>query len=101
MMIRRRRFDTESLLGRGSVYPRVNWVNLGMLVVASVIGYGFTSAAVGWLSWQGYGFRLLDVLPSGELGASDIGVLIALVLGLLTPLVAGVGTVRKQESSGL
>ncbi|MDQ1548433.1 MAG: nucleobase:cation symporter, family [Microbacteriaceae bacterium] len=101
MMIRRRRFDTESLLGRGSVYPAVNWVNLGMLVVASVIGYGFTSAAVGWLSWQGYGFRLFDVLPTGELGASDIGVMMALVLGLITPLVAGVGTVRRQESQGL
>jgi purine-cytosine permease-like protein len=100
MMIRRRRFDADSLLGRGSVYPMVNWVNLGMLVVASVIGYGFTSAAVGWLSWQGYGFRLLDVLASGELAASDIGVLIALVLGLLTPLVAGVGTVRRQERVG-
>ncbi|MDQ1606409.1 MAG: nucleobase:cation symporter, family, partial [Microbacteriaceae bacterium] len=101
MMIRRRRFDTESLLGRGSVYPAVNWINLGMLVVASAIGYGFTSAAVGWLSWQGYGFRLFDVLPTGELGASDIGVMMALVLGLITPLVAGVGTVRRQESQGL
>jgi hypothetical protein len=89
------------LLGRGSVYPAVNWVNLGMLVVASAIGYGFTSAAVGWLSWQGYGFRLFDVLPTGELGASDIGVMMALVLGLITPLVAGVGTVRRQESQGL
>jgi purine-cytosine permease-like protein len=101
MMIRRRRFDTESLLRRGGVYPAVNWLNSGMLVVDSVVGYGFTSAAVGWLSWQGYGFRLFDVSPTGEFGASDIGVLIALVVGLITPLAAGVGTVREQERSRL
>jgi purine-cytosine permease-like protein len=99
VMIRRRRFDEESLLKPGGVYPSVNWVNLTMLVVASVVGFGFTSATVGWLSWQGYGFVLFGFPINGEVAASDLGVLVALLFGLLTPLVAGISTVRQQESA--
>lgn len=99
VMIRRRRFDEESLLRPGGVYPSVNWVNLVMLVVASVVGFAFTSATVSWLSWQGYGFALFGFPAHGEVAASDLGVLVALVIGLLTPLAAGISTVRQQESA--
>ena len=99
MMIRRRHFDTDSLLRPGGVYPSVNWVNFTMLFVASALGFAFTSAAVSWLSWQGYGFVLLGIPVRGEVGTSDVGVLIALAVGLLTPLVVGVPAVRRQERS--
>jgi purine-cytosine permease-like protein len=97
VMIRRRRFDEQSLLTPGGVYPSVNWVNLVMLFVASAIGFGFTSATVGWLSWQGFGFALFGVPADGVVASSDIGVLVALVIGLITPLAAGISTVRRQE----
>ena len=99
VMIRRKRFDDASLLSPGGVYPSVNWVNLAMLFVASAIGFAFTSATVGWLSWQGYGFALLGFPTGGEVAASDRGVLVALAIGLLTPLAAGIPTVRRQERS--
>ena len=97
MIIRRRRFDTGSLLKRGGVYPDVNWVNLSMLIVASVIGFGLTTAAVGWLGWEGYLFTAFGVPLSSDLAGTDLGVLVALALGLLTPLAAGVPTIRRQE----
>ncbi len=97
MLIRRRRFDTGSLVARGGVYPAVNWVNLSMLVVATAIGLGFTSATVGWLGWEGYLFAATGVPLTSDLGGTDIGVLVALALGVLTPLVAGVPRVRRQE----
>jgi purine-cytosine permease-like protein len=97
VMIRRKGFHEESLLRPGGIYPGVNWVNLAMLVVASVIGFGFTTAHVAWLSWQGYGLVLFGFPLGGAVATSDIGVLIALVLGLLTPLAAGISTVRQQE----
>jgi purine-cytosine permease-like protein len=97
MIIRRRRFDAVSLLKPGGVYPQFNWINFTMLIVAAVIGYGFTSATVAWLSWQGYGFTIFGVSLTSEWGGTDIGVLIALVLGLLTPFVSGVRSVRRQE----
>ncbi len=97
LMLRRRRFDSASLITRGGVYRDVNWVNLGALVVATAIGYGLTSATVAGLAWQGYLFRLAGVELRSDLGATDVGVLVALALGALTPFVAGVRAVRAQE----
>ena len=97
MILRRRRFDTRSLLKRGGIYPDVNWLNLAMLVAASVIGLGFTSATVAGLRWEGYLFTAVGVPLSSTLGDTDLGVLVSLALGLLTPLVAGISTIRRQE----
>lgn len=97
MMIRNRRFDATSLLSRGGVYPDFAWVNLGALVLASAIGFGLTTASVGWLSWQGYLFPLLDVPGASDLAGSDLGVLVALVLGLLVPIIGGIPAIRRQE----
>ncbi len=99
MMIRNRRFDATSLLRRGGVYADVRWVNLLMLIVASALGYGFTSTAVDWLSWQGYLFPLVGVPLDSMLAATDVGVLVALLIGLSTPLVAGIPAIRRQESA--
>jgi hypothetical protein len=97
MIIRRRRFDAASLLARGGIYPDVNWVNLVALVVASAVGFGLTTATVTWLGWQGYLFSLAGITLSSDLAATDLGVLAALVIGLLVPIVAGIGVVRRQE----
>ncbi len=97
MMIRNKRFSSAALLKRGGVYADVRWVNVSMLVVASAIGFGLTTASVSWLSWQGYLFKAAGVPLSGDLAGTDIGVFVALVLGLLTPLVVGFHGIRAQE----
>jgi purine-cytosine permease-like protein len=97
-MIRNRRFDSQSLLIRGGVYADVRWLNLIALLVISAIGFGLTTATVTWLGWQGYGFTLLGMPLDSDLATSDLGVLVALVLGLLVPLVAGVPAIRRQEA---
>src|SRR5690606_2028837 len=99
MMIRSRRFHGPSLLARGGAYPDVRWVNLIGLVLITALGFGLTAAEPSWLSWQGYLFPLLGVDPDGALAASDLGVLAALVLGLLLPVVSGIPSVRRQEDS--
>ena len=98
MMIRNRRFDSESLLRRGGVYADVRWVNLAGLVLISVIGFGLTTATVSWLSWQGFVFSAVGVPLGGELASTDLGVIVALALGIILPLVAGVPAIRRQES---
>jgi len=97
MMIRRRRFQSDSLLRRGGVYPDVRWVNLVGFVVITALGFGFTSATLPGLDWQGYLLPFLG-LPEGDpLLTSDIGVLGALVLGIVLPLATAVPAIRRQE----
>ena len=100
-IIRNRRYESQSLLKRGGVYADVRWLNLIALVVITVVGYGLTSATISWLSWQGYGFSLVGVAVDSDLAATDVGVLIALGLGLLVPVIAGIPAIRKQEAARL
>jgi hypothetical protein len=99
VMIRNRRFDTRSLVQRGGAYPDVNWVNLVLLVAATVVGYGFTTASAGWLAWQGYLLGLVGIPPQGELGASDFGVLVALAIALVIALSVNIPAIRRQETA--
>jgi hypothetical protein len=98
-MIRNRRYASGSLLRRGGIYPAVRWVNLLGLLVATVIGFGLTTATVSWLNWQGFLLGALKIAPDSALAASDVGVLVALGIGLLIPVVAGIPAIRRQESS--
>jgi purine-cytosine permease-like protein len=97
MMLRTRRFHQPSLVRRGGIYPDWRWSNLAMLVVASAIGLGLVTSDLPWLNWEGYLFPLLGVSPRGDLGMSDLGVIVALGLGILTPIVSGIPAVRRQE----
>ncbi|PZQ87849.1 MAG: hypothetical protein DI534_13830 [Leifsonia xyli] len=98
MMIRLRRFHSPSLLAAGGVYPSVRWVNLVGLIVISAIGFGFTTAQLAGLQWEGYLFSALGIGSDNPLAATDAGVLVALVLGLLLPLASGIPAIRRQES---
>ena len=101
IMIRNRRFDSGSLLRRGGVYADVRWSNLGALVVITALGLGLTSATVSWLGWEGYLFGAFGVSSSSDLAATDLGVVVALILGIIFPIVAGVPAIRRQESTTL
>jgi purine-cytosine permease-like protein len=98
-MIRNRRFESQSLVRRGGVYSDVRWVNVIGLILFTAIGYGLTTATVSWLAWQGFGFSILGVPLDGDLAGTDLGVLVALFLGLLLPIVAGIPAIRKQEAA--
>ncbi|MER3390013.1 MAG: cytosine permease [Microcella sp.] len=91
------RLHAPSLLRGGGIYPAIRWVNFVMLVVATAIGWGFTTAAVAGLQWQGYLWSLIELPVDDALLTSDVGVALALGLGLLTPLVAGVPGLRRLQ----
>jgi purine-cytosine permease-like protein len=97
MMIRLRRFHAPSLLAAGGVYPAVRWVNVIGLVVISGIGLGLVTAQLAGFTWEGFLFSALGLAPDSELARTDIGVLVALALGLLLPLATAVPTIRRQE----
>lgn len=101
MMIRTRRFDSPSLVAPGGVYPRIRIANfLGFLIV-SAIGFGLSSATFTGLTWQGYLFPLLGISADDPLVTSDVGVLVALALGIIIPLATAIPAIRRQERDSL
>lgn len=97
LMMRSRRFHSESLLRRGGVYADFRWVNLTTLLVASAVGYAFTNASVAWLSWQGFGWPLIGAGGDSVLAETDLGVAGALVLALLVTVATAKPGINTQE----
>jgi hypothetical protein len=77
----------------------MRWGNVIGLVVISAIGFGLTSAVLPGLDWQGYLFPLLGLETGDPLLTSDVGVLVALALGILLPLITAVPAIRRQEAA--
>ena len=112
--LRKRDYDDDDLFDARGRYGAFDWVSIGTMVVASVIGWGLvvnnfaTDAA--WNNWQGYLLEPLGLgtyVTTGE-GApywdgnwpySNIGVLLALVLGFVVTYLARRGRVRRQEAA--
>jgi purine-cytosine permease-like protein len=99
MMIRTRRFHADSLLAPGGLYPQVRWLNFVALIVISVIGFGLVTSGIPGLGWEGFLYGLVGIGAHDPIANSEAGVFVALLLGLLVPLIGGVPAIRKQERS--
>lgn len=96
LTLRRVRLTAAVLSDRG-VLGAVNWISVGMLALATIVGFGLTDATLAPLAWQGYLWDALSVDPASAIARSDLGVLVALALGVITPIVAGIRRIRRQE----
>ena len=110
--LRHRDYDEDALFDSGGRYCAFDWVSIGTMVGASVIGWGLVvnnfAADAAWNNWQGYLLEPLGLgtyVTQGE-GApywdgnwpySNIGVLLALVIGFVVTYLARRGTVHRQE----
>ena len=111
ILTRRADYDEKALFDPTGRYGAFDWTSIITMVVASILGWGlvvngFTEDAP-WNNWQGY---LLEPLglgtfvedPAGSYwdgnwAYSNIGVLLALVLGFGVTLIARRGKIRRQE----
>ncbi|MGH3359976.1 MAG: purine-cytosine permease family protein [Nocardioidaceae bacterium] len=100
ILMRRRDYAEAELFESSGRYRSVNWVSVGLVVVATVIGWGLvTNAFADWLDWQGY--LLGPVGLGGKDGAwayANLGVLFALVLGFVGSLTLNRAAVHREES---
>ncbi|WP_232549407.1 purine-cytosine permease family protein [Propioniciclava soli] len=111
ILLRRRDYDETALFDPAGRYGAFDWVSIGTMVVATVIGWGLVinqfAADAAWNNWQGY---LLEPLGLGARSVVDgveswdgtwpwanLGVLFALLFGFVVTLLARRGTVRWQE----
>ncbi|HLR84586.1 MAG TPA: cytosine permease [Nocardioidaceae bacterium] len=99
--MRRRDYAEAELFDPAGRYRAVNWVSVGLVVIATVIGWGLvTNTYAGWLDWQGYllepfGFGGKD----GHWASANLGVLFALVIGYVGSLLLNRSAVRREESA--
>jgi NCS1 family nucleobase:cation symporter-1 len=80
-------------------YGDIRWIPVLTVVAGTALGWGLvTNSDAGWLSWQGY--LLTPFGLGGKTGAwafANLGVLVALAIGLVVTLVLGRSAVRAQE----
>src|SRR5262252_4192385 len=99
--LRRRDYAEAELYNPGGRYGDVRWFPVGLVVVATAIGWGLvTNSSASWLKWQGY---LLGPFglggKSGAWAFANLGVLVALVIGFVVTWLFGRSTVRAQEAA--
>lgn len=100
ILTRRTDYDEHALFDANGRYGAVDWVSIGTMVVASVLGWGLVvntfADEAAWNNWQGY---LLGPIggKDGPWAYANLGVLLALVLSFVVTLVLRHGTIRRQE----
>lgn len=99
--LRKRDYDERALFDPAGRYGAINWMSLGLLAIACFVGWGLVingfAEEAAWNNWQGY----LLFLVGGEDSVwafGNIGVIIALLIGLLGYLGLNKRRVREQEA---
>jgi NCS1 family nucleobase:cation symporter-1 len=108
--LRKRDYDDEALFDASGRYGAYDWVSIGTMVIASVLGWGLVvnsfATAASWNNWQGYLLGPLglgtwleeDGYWEGNWPYANLGVLLALALGFVVTYAARRGKVRRQEA---
>ncbi len=98
VIVRREPYSEEDFYDPKGRYGSWNKKSLGLMVVGSVIGWGFvTNSFASWLSWQGYFLGLIG----GKQGAwayANVGVIFALTIGFFGHILLSRKAIAVQES---
>jgi NCS1 family nucleobase:cation symporter-1 len=99
LALRKRDYAEPDLFDPRGRYGSVQPVPLALLLLGTVLGWGLvTNSFAGWLGWQGY---LLGAVGlggrEGDWAYANLGVLVALLVGLLGTLALRRPAVRAQE----
>jgi purine-cytosine permease-like protein len=94
----RKRYDQNDLYRTEGRYGAWNFTSIGVLLVATIIGWGFvTNGFASWLTWQGYFLGVLGG-KEGEWAYANLGVFFALVIGSVGYGLLARKTIVRQES---
>ena len=101
--LRKRDYDDEALFDSAGRYGAFDWAAIGTMIVASIVGWGLVvnlfADDASWNNWQGYLLGPLGL--GGKDGAwafANVGVLAALVIGLVGGYLLRRRTVHQQEA---
>jgi len=94
----RNRYHQDDLYRTSGRYGAWNFKSIGVLVIATIVGWGFvTNGFAGWLTWQGYFLAPLGG-KEGDWASANLGVFFALVIGAVGYGLLARKTIERQES---
>lgn len=98
VLMRKRDYVEADLFNSNGIYGAWNLRSLILVFIGSVIGWGFvTNTFASWLSWQGYFLGLIGG-KNGPWAYSNIGVIIALVIGFIGHILLSRKKIAREES---
>jgi len=98
VVMRSKAYSEKDLYDPRGIYGSVNKSSIGLMVIGSIVGWGFvTNTFASWLSWQGYFLPLIGG-KEGPWAYSNIGIVLALIIGFVGHIVLARKTISKQES---
>ncbi len=97
VLLRKRDYVEADLFNSKGIYGAWNVRSLALVLIAAVVGWGFvTNTFASWLSWQGYFLGLIGG-KNGPWAYSNIGVIIALVIGFTGHILLSRKKIAAQE----
>ena len=98
VLMRKKAYSENDLYDPRGIYGSVNRNSIALMIIGSIVGWGFvTNTFASWLSWQGYFLGVIGG-KDGAWAYSNIGVVIALIIGFLGHIAFARKTISKQES---
>ena len=99
---RKKDYDEDALFDSFGRYGAWDWISIGTMVVASLIGWGFVinnfADAAPWNNWQGYLLFLIGG-KEGDWAYANLGVFFALLLSFVFTWFARADRIRQQEQA--
>lgn len=93
----RKSYDEDDMYRLDGRYGSWNKKSISIMAVGTFIGWGFvTNTLAGWLSWQGYLLPLIGG-KEGPWAYSNVGVVIALVIGFTGHILLSGRNIRAQD----
>ncbi len=98
VVMRTKAYSENDLYDSRGIYGSVNRGSIGLMIVGSIVGWGFvTNTFASWLTWQGYFLGVIGG-KDGAWAYSNIGVVMALVIGFVGHVLLSYRKIQAQES---
>jgi purine-cytosine permease-like protein len=98
VLMRKKSYIEADLFNPVGRYGSVNWSSIYIVVIGTIIGWGFvTNTFASWLNWQGYFLGVLGG-KDGAWAYANVGVILAMLVGVIGRLIFGRNQISKQEN---
>ena len=97
VLLRKKSYKEKDLFSAEGVYGSINWSSIACVGVATLVGWGFvTNTFASWLNWQGYFLGFIGG-KDGAWAYSNVGVILALIIGASGRFIFGKRQIGNQE----